>query len=44
MVVDRFRLHGLQVKTPWDEHEQTLRDDVLALEEALGVDLGLPGV
>jgi hypothetical protein len=44
MVVDRFRLHGLQVKTPRDEHEQALRDDVLALEEALGVDMGLPGV
>ncbi len=44
IIVDRFHLHGLQVRMPWDEHEQTLRDDVLALEEELGIDLDLPRV
>jgi len=44
IVSDRFRLHGLQVKTPWDEHERTLSEDVLALEDVLGVSLGLPKV
>lgn len=39
IIVDRFRLHGLPIRTPWDEHEQTLGEDVLALEAALGVTL-----
>lgn len=37
IIVHRFRLHGLQLKSPWDEHERTLREDVLAFEEALGI-------
>ena len=44
IVIARFNLNGLRVRAPWDEHEQTLRDDVLALEEALGIDLDLSGV
>ncbi len=41
IVVDRFRLHGLAVRILRDEHERTLREDVLALEETLGVDLNM---
>lgn len=39
IVVNRFQLHGLPVRAPWDEHERTLGEDVIALEEALGVSL-----
>jgi hypothetical protein len=44
IVVDRFHLHAHQIKAPWDEHERVLRDDGLALEEALGIELDLPYV
>ena len=44
IIVDRFRLQGLQVRAPWDDHERVLRDDVLALEKVLEVGLDLPGV
>ena len=44
LIVDRFHLGGLRVKTDWDEHERVLSDDVLALEETLGIDLDLPRV
>jgi hypothetical protein len=42
IIVDRFRLDGLPIRTPWDEHEQTLSEDVFALGEALGVALDFP--
>jgi hypothetical protein len=44
IVIGRFRLHGFQVRTPWDDHERALTDDVLALEEVLEISLNLPAV
>ena len=40
-IFDRFHLTGLDVRALSDDHERVLREDVLALEAALGVDLGL---
>jgi hypothetical protein len=37
----RFRLNGVRVKALSDEHEQMLTEDRRALEEVLGVTLGL---
>jgi hypothetical protein len=44
IVFDRFRLHRFQVRTPRDGHERALRDDVLALEDVLGIGLSLPAM
>jgi hypothetical protein len=44
IVIDRCNLHGLKVKMSCEEEKRVLSDDVLALEEALGVSLGRPKV
>lgn len=40
-IIDRFHLSGQKVRALSDDHERFLREDVLALEGVLGVDLGL---
>ncbi len=42
IIIDRFRLSGETLGTPHDDHERTLSEDILAFEEALGIDLNLP--
>ena len=42
IIIDRYRLDGMPLATPHDEHERTLREDVLSFEESFGIDLNLP--
>lgn len=42
IMIDRYRLDGMPLATPHDEHERTLREDVLSFEESFGIDLNLP--
>ena len=41
-IIARFHLASLDVQNLSSEHERVVRGDVLAVEEALGVTLGLP--
>lgn len=43
-IKDRFRLRGVKVRPLFDEHERMLAGDPEAVEAALGLRLGLPGV
>ena len=39
LIIKNFHLEGHRVETPWDEHETTLREDVVAFEEVFHVSL-----
>ena len=43
LVISRFRLEGRRVKAVFDEHERMIAGDPEAVEDALGLEMGLQG-